>query len=110
MSIRMVIDSGICGFQTSIQAASEDGQFVCLQVTSSCEKVQGCGQAIMAQGAIDAYAEIGSGADGVVLRTARQHLTGCCAGCVVPVGLFKAVQVAGGVALPRDVTIQMAVA
>lgn len=110
MNIRVVIDSGICGFQTSVQAESADGQFVGLKVTSSCEKVQGCGQAIMAHGAIDAYAEIGSGAEGVVLRTARQHLTGCCAGCVVPAGLFKAVQVAGGVALPRDIAIQMAVA
>jgi uncharacterized 2Fe-2S/4Fe-4S cluster protein (DUF4445 family) len=43
----------------------------------------------------------------VLLRTARDVLTGCCAGCAVPVGLFKTMQVAAGLALPKDITINM---
>jgi len=35
-------------------------------------------------------------------------LTGCCAGCAVPVGLFKAMQVAAGLALAKDIAITLA--
>ena len=43
----------------------------------------------------------------MVLATARESLKGCCAACAVPVGAFKAMQVAAGVALPEDVTLQI---
>jgi hypothetical protein len=59
----------------------------------------------MAKGPVDGYAEIGVGSDGVVLTTARESLKGCCAACAVPVGAFKAMQVAAGVALPKDIRI-----
>ena len=39
---------------------------------------------------MDAYAEIGAGADGVVLSASREILKGCCAGCAVHAGAFKA--------------------
>ena len=32
---------------------------------------------------------------------------GCCAACVAPMGAFKVMQVAAGVALPKDVTLRM---
>ncbi|MFH0795590.1 MAG: hypothetical protein V2A65_00850 [Candidatus Omnitrophota bacterium] len=56
---------------------------------------------------VDGYAEIGAGSDGVVLATGRECLKGCCAGCAVPCAVFKAMQVAAGVALPKDVTIRI---
>ena len=62
-----------------------------------------------AKGPVDGYAEIGAGADGVILTTARESLKGCCAACAVPVGAFKAMQVAAGVALPKDVTLKIGV-
>jgi len=37
----------------------------------------------------------------------RETLKGCCAGCAVPAGLFKAMQVAAGLALPQDITIRL---
>jgi len=43
----------------------------------------------------------------VVMATVREHLKGCCAGCAVPVGIFKGMQVAAGLALPKDITIKM---
>lgn len=54
---------------------------------------------------IDAYQEIGDGSDGIVLKAARARLTGCCAVCVVPSGIFKSVQVAASVALPAPVSL-----
>jgi hypothetical protein len=37
-----------------------------------------------------------------------ERCTNCCAGCAVPAGLFKAMQVAAGLALPKDITIRLA--
>jgi hypothetical protein len=107
MKALVVVDGGICGFKTKIHAESDDSQNVTFKIGSGCEKAQAFGQALMAKGPVDGYAEIGAGADGVVLTTARESLKGCCAACAVPVGAFKAMQVAAGVALPKDVTLKI---
>jgi hypothetical protein len=100
--IRTAINAGVCGFHTVVTARSDDMQMVNLEIASECEKIRGLAEALRLP--VDAYQEIGDGSDGVVLKAARAHLTGCCAGCAVPSGIFKSVQVAGGVALPAPVT------
>ena len=77
------------------------------RIAGGCDKARGFGEALTAQGPVDGYAEIGAGADGIVLTTARESLRGCCAACAVPVGAFKAMQVTAGVALPNDVTFKI---
>ena len=103
--IRTKINAGVCGFHTTIGALSDDQQMVSLEIQSDCEKIRGLAGALTDP--IDAYQEIGDGADGVILSAARTRLTGCCAGCTVPSGIFKSVQVAGGVALPAPVSIMI---
>jgi hypothetical protein len=105
MNAKVMVDAGICGFQTKILANSDDSQNVTFKITSGCEKARAFGEALIAKGPVDGYAEIGAGADGVVLATAREILKGCCAACAVPVGAFKAMQVAAGVALSKDVIL-----
>jgi len=107
MKALVVVDGGICGFKSRIHADSDDTQNVTLRIVSGCEKAGTFGDALIAKGPIDGYAEIGAGADGIVLTTARETLKGCCAACAVPVGAFKAMQVAAGVALPQDVTLKI---
>ncbi len=107
MKALAVIDGGICGFQTRIQAESDDAQNVTFKIASACDKARKFGETLMAKGSVDGYTEIGAGSDGVVLAHARESLKGCCAACAVPVGAFKAMQVAAGVALPQDVTIKI---
>ena len=107
MKTLVVVDAGICGFQTRIHAESDDSQNVPFKIASGCEKARAFGEALVAKGPVDGYAEIGAGTDGVVLTTARASLNGCCAACAVPVGAFKAMQVAAGVALPKDVTLKI---
>ncbi len=51
--------------------------------------------------------EISPEGDSVVMATVRENLKGCCAGCAVPVGIFKSMQVAAGLALPKTVTVAM---
>jgi hypothetical protein len=96
------IHAGICGFRTRVRAHSDDMQNVTLEIESTCEKISTLAAKL---GPIDAYREIGDGFDGVVLTAARDVLKGCCAGCVVPDGIFKTVQVAGGVALPAPISV-----
>lgn len=98
------IHAGICGFRTVVRARSDDMQNVTLELESTCEKISALAARLEP---IDAYQEIGDGFDGVVLTAARTVLKGCCAGCVVPSGIFKTVQVAGGVALPAPISITM---
>jgi hypothetical protein len=100
--IRTTINAGVCGFHTTVTARSDDMQMVTIGIESECEKIRGLGEALTVP--IDAYQEIGDGSDGIVLKAARARLTGCCAGCVVPSGIFKSVQVAGNVALPAPVS------
>jgi hypothetical protein len=107
MKTLVVVDGGICGFKTRIHGESDDSQNVTFKIVSGCEKVRAFGEALSAKGPVDGYAEIGAGAYGVVLSLGRESLKGCCAACAAPVGAFKAMQVAAGVALPKDVTLRI---
>ena len=51
-------DGGICGCKTKIHAESDDTQNVTFKIGSGCEKAQAFGQALMARGPVDGYAEI----------------------------------------------------
>jgi hypothetical protein len=103
--IRTTIKAGVCGFRTTVAARSDDMQNVTLSIESDCEKIRGIAEGLSAP--IDAYQEIGAGFDGEVYKVVLARLSGCCSGCVVPAGIFKSVQVAGGVALPAPATIDI---
>ncbi len=104
MKANVTIHAGVCGFVTEARADSPDQQHVELTVTSPCEKIQGLARALPSS--LDAYAEIGAGFEGQFHGAVRGALSGCCSGCAVPVGLFKAMQIAAGLALPAAVSMQ----
>jgi hypothetical protein len=101
------IDAGVCGFHTTSNATSADGMFVEFEVQSDCEKIRGLGEALAAKGPVNAYEEISPVAESVVMNMVRDCLKGCCAGCAVPVGIFKSMPVAAGLALPKDIAIRI---
>jgi hypothetical protein len=101
------IDAGICGFRTTACVSSEDGQNIAFDIDTNCDKIARLGQTLGEQGSIDAYQEINPNGPSVIMTTVRETLTGCCAGCAVPVGLFKAMQVAAGLALPKEIRIKL---
>jgi hypothetical protein len=107
MKATVEIDAGVCGFRTAASVTSPDGQFVTFGLETDCEKIRTLGAALKDRGPIDAFQEIGPSPGSAILQTVRTVLTGCCAGCAVPVGLFKAMQVAAGLALPKDITIRL---
>ena len=107
MAIVVKIDAGICGFLTTACVSSEDRQHVTFDIQSDCGKVRAVAELLKRQGGIDAYQEIGPNGPGVILSAAAGVLKGCCAACAVPVGLFKGMQVAAGLALPKDIQIHI---
>jgi len=107
MQARAEVDAGICGFRTTLCATSEDDQHVDFEITTDCDKIAQVALRIKEHAPVDAFEEIGAGREGVVMGSVRCVLTGCCAGCAVPVGIFKSMQVAAALALPKDILISI---
>jgi hypothetical protein len=102
------VTAGICGNTTYIEATPNgNGPFnISLKIESSCEAVQKLAAEVPE---VDALAEcLGRGLEGaqpVLLDIARRCLSH--PSCPVPVGIIKAVEVAAGLALPKDVEIKI---
>lgn len=104
MQAKATINAGVCGFATVVTAQSGDMQNVTFEIESDCENIQRLADGFPT---VDGYSEIGAGFDGAIHRSVRETLKGCCSGCVVPCGIFKAMQVAAGLALPAPASIEV---
>jgi len=102
--VKTKVEPGICGFNADIEAEVRDYQFVTLKVNSSCENIIKIAQNLKE---FDAYNEIRDGFNGELYKIVRENLKGCCSGCAIPIGLFKSMQVAAGIALPKDISIKI---
>ena len=107
MKAEAQVDAGICGFKALIHAVSEDGQFVTFDMSTDCDKNRTLFDDLVALGPVDAYREISPQGEGAIMGTVRSHLKGCCAACAIPVAVFKSMQVAAGLALPKDIAIKI---
>lgn len=107
MKVIVEIDAGVCQFYTVACVICIDGQSVTFdKIETKCEKINKLGILLKEKGLIDAYQEISPKAESIIIQMVRLSLKGGCAGCAVPIGLFKAMQVAAGLALPREVSIK----
>ena len=102
--VKATINAGVCGFTTVVTAESDDMQIVSFKIESDCENILKLAELMPV---VDGYEEIGTGFDGKIHTVVRENLRGCCSGCVVPCGIFKAMQVAAGLALPAPVSISI---
>ena len=102
--VRATVKAGICGFTSVITAASDDMQNVTFAIETDCETIE---QLAAVLPEVDGYMEIGAGFDGDIHQAVRSTLKGCCSGCAVAAGIFKAMQVAAGLALPAPVSIEI---
>jgi hypothetical protein len=97
--IRLDIDPGICGLQTRLQASSDDGRLVRLNIESQCPSIQALQGSL---GELDAYEVCFAGfRDSPVYAAAGEHFKH--AACPVPGAIIKAVEAAAGLALPKNV-------
>ncbi len=95
------IESGICGFCTTVKTTSE-GRTVRVEFETSCGYVEQLAEALTE---VDPYREISYRGEGpVTLRLAAEHLVH--PACPVPSGIIKAIEVEAGLALPKDASIK----
>lgn len=103
-STSVEVHPGVCGFLARIHAASEDQRHVALRISSECETIRAL--AAKLREPVDGFAEIQDGFSGRIHKAVQGTLKGCCSGCVVPSAVFKAMQVASGLALPADAGVR----
>ena len=95
------IESGICGFCTTVKTTSE-GRTVRVEFETSCGYVEQLAEALTE---VDPFREISYRGEGpVTLKLAAEHLVH--PACPVPSGIIKAIEVEAGLALPKDASIK----
>lgn len=96
--------SGICGMITEIRATSGDPlKKVHLEINTRCEGIQKLAEELKE---VDPMEEISFRGDGPrTLRMAAKHCKHTA--CPVPSGIIKAIEVASGLALPKDASIEV---
>ena len=104
---RTQVHAGICGFVTTVVAKTEDQQHVTLTVESTCPDVIRMSKDLNSR-TFDAFQEIGPCKQPGSLYETK--IMGICStlphvACPVPSGICKAIEVAAGLALPRDAHI-----
>ena len=102
--VKTTVKAGICGFTTVITAQSDDMQSVRFSIETDCDNVRKLAQGLPV---VDAYHEVGAGFDGALHTAIKENLRGCCSGCLVPCGIFKAMQVEAGLALPAQASVEI---
>ncbi|MBN1836266.1 MAG: hypothetical protein JW820_10475 [Spirochaetales bacterium] len=100
---RITIDSGICGFSTTITTTSEDRQHVRIAYETECPHAARAREALTE---VDAFQEVfRKPHETKVYQTLSPHLPH--AACPLSAGFLKAIEVAAGLALPKDVSIKI---
>jgi len=99
---RAEIFAGICGFTTVVDA-NMSGEECALSIRSDCPNVQRLAENLSS---VDPLKEISFRREGPdTLQMAVKHCRHTA--CPVPSGIIKAVEVAAGLALPKDATIRV---
>ena len=95
------IDAGICGFKTLVETTANPGYKVSIDIESDCPAIMELAENLTE---VDALGEISF--KRAMPETIQKGIDYCThAACPVPVGIVKAVEVAAGLALPKDVSI-----
>ena len=100
---KSIIEAGICGFGTKVEATDLGKRKIRLKNTSDCPNIQKLAEELVE---IDAFDEITQKAKSTkTFEIAAKHCPH--SSCIVPSGIIKAVEVAAGLALPKNATIKM---
>jgi len=98
---KATIYGGVCGFTTEVSAEKSGRSNILLEIASDCPAFKNLGESLKeVDGMTCAFSKVG---EGPIYEACRIH---CKHGaCAVPMGITKAVEIAAGLALPKDVTI-----
>ncbi|MFC2009119.1 DUF6951 family protein [Chloroflexota bacterium] len=95
------VDGGICGYVSAVRARRSSPSTVHVDVESDCSMVMACTESLNELQARDA---LNPRREGWVHKLMFKHIRH--AGCPVPTGVAKAVEVEMGAALPADAYIR----
>ena len=99
----VIINPGICGLNTTVRAAADEDQAVTFTVETECPHIRAMANSLgEVDGYQEAFAKLG---DGAIYKAAHAHCKH--AACPVPSGFVKALEVACGLALPKEVSMQV---
>jgi hypothetical protein len=97
------ICSGVCGFNTTVEAHEDGAGQVELTIESDCKGIQRLAADLKQ---VDPYREFTYRGEGpLTFDVAAEYCSH--AACPVPVGIIKAVEIEAGLALPADVSIKL---
>jgi hypothetical protein len=100
--IRVAVDSGICGFHCLVEAWEKERRKVLIRITGSeCQQIQRLAECVQDLSLKELFAPVSKNR---IFSSAQA--CGCHPSCPVPVAVLKAVEVAMGMALPKDVVIR----
>lgn len=94
------INPGACGMEVMVQVSQKDKNTFTLSITSECQMVEKLGQELTELAMIDAFKHLLVNPVYVKGAACLKH-----AACPVPSGILKALEVAAGLNVPRDVTM-----
>ena len=99
----VVVTPGICGLPTRMTLTADEDQLVTIKLESACPHIQAM-QAELAE--LDGYTEVFARfSASAVYAAADKHCKHLA--CPVPAAIIKGMEVACGLALPKDVTIHI---
>jgi hypothetical protein len=93
------VQPGVCGFDAEIHATADEDMNVHTELSSACPQVIRLGTAVADVSALELLRR-------PIHETSIYQAAGaarCHAACPVPAAIIKAIEVAAGLALPRDV-------
>ena len=100
---KTIIDPGICGFTTTVEVTTASKRNCSVNIESECPHIQKLASVLTE---VDPFKEISFRGEGpTVLKLGMEYCSH--PACTVPVGIIKAIEVEAGLALPRNVIIQI---
>lgn len=99
---KVIVNPGICGFQTQIEVDSQDSRNCSVTLVTQCPNIKSMGEELQnVDGFKECFAKVG---DSQVFEVARRHCKH--AACPVPTGIIKGIEVAWQLALPKNAEIR----
>lgn len=101
--VEVKVNPGVCGLKTVIKVSSEDMQNAVIEIVTECPNIAPMAQELKE---VDGYEECFSKlGDSRVYELAKKYCKH--AACPVPSAIIKGIEVACGLALPKDVDIKI---
>jgi hypothetical protein len=101
--VEVRVNAGVCGFNTIIKVDSEDMQNAAVEIKTECPNIKPMEKELKEVDGFEVcFAKIG---DSKVYEMAKKYCKH--PACPVPAAIIKGIEVACGLALPKDVDIKI---